>query len=279
VNTKAIEVDPYSLATVHLTMKRDDMNLSIGTGFLWRSAQTQTPVLVTCWHCLTGTNPIDGTCLSPRTAARPNWIKMKFRTANPYETIDLHQSLYQDDGRSGWVVHPKAKEQIDIAAFPIGKELPDNVITSCINKLEEQPIRISVGSELFVLGHPKNMGIAGLPVWKRASLASEPGIFQDHAGLRRMYIDTATREGMSGAPVIARSYGTYLDESKPTIHTFTKASRFVGLYSGRIGSESEFGAQLGIVWPRQLIETIVNKGVRDNFELDGNFTPTVEPMD
>ena len=48
-------------------------------------------------------------------------------------------------------------------------------------------------------------GGAMFPIWKRGSIASEPEIPID--GKPMFYIDTATRQGMSGAPVFAQTSG------------------------------------------------------------------------
>src|ERR1700733_2437136 len=36
---------------------------------------------------------------------------------------------------------------------------------------------IAVGIEAFILGYPFGIGVSTLPVWKRASIASEPYVF------------------------------------------------------------------------------------------------------
>ena len=61
---------------------------------------------------------------------------------------------------------------------------------------------------MFVLGYPKGIsGGRGFPIWKRASIATEPDI--QHDGLPKLLVDTATREGMSGAPVVAIADGDF----------------------------------------------------------------------
>ncbi len=73
-------------------------------------------------------------------------------------------------------------------------------------------IAISVGSEVFIIGYP--LGIAkqlNLPIWKRGSIASEFSV--PFNGSPLFVIDSATREGLSGAPVYARSFGAYISSS------------------------------------------------------------------
>jgi len=66
-----------------------------------------------------------------------------------------------------------------------------------------------IGMDAFILGFPK--GIAHqqlLPIWKRGSIATEPEIPRED-DLPVFLVDTATREGMSGAPVLLRSFSGY----------------------------------------------------------------------
>jgi len=97
--------------------------------------------------------------------------------------------------------------------------------------------------------HSQGMiGPGRTPIWKRGSVASEPDY--DWRNMPAFLIDTATRDGMSGSPVVARHSGILLtganDGMGPDslIGTMTK---FTGIYSGRIG-EDEMGVQLGLVW-------------------------------
>ena len=108
------------------------------------------------------------------------------------------------------------------------------------------------------MGYPRGMSGGGhFPIWKRATIATEPDVDLD--GLPRFYVDTATREGMSGSPVYAQEVGYWLpegetDKAKASIG---KGRRFIGVYSGRLGAEDEFKAQLGIVWKESALISLV----------------------
>jgi hypothetical protein len=73
-----------------------------------------------------------------------------------------------------------------------------------------------------------------------------------------MLIDTATRPGLSGSPVIMQRVGIHgATGGVITADTiFGRIRKFVGIYSGRIG-EDEFKAQLGVVWKASVISEIV----------------------
>jgi hypothetical protein len=68
---------------------------------------------------------------------------------------------------------------------------------------------------------------------------------------------------MSGGPVILRSYGTHPTESGPSITT-DPATRFFGVYSGRLHTKDPLEAQLGMVWPRSFIEDIIDVPTPDH---------------
>jgi hypothetical protein len=112
---------------------------------------------------------------------------------------------------------------------------------------------------VYVLGYPYDInGGKELPIWKRGSIATEPSINIDN--LPKILIDTATRPGMSGSPVIYRRSGIiYKDDSmelsKDTI--IGTISGFLGVYSGRINAKDTLEAQLGIVWKEEVIEEIL----------------------
>jgi hypothetical protein len=74
----------------------------------------------------------------------------------------------------------------DVVAIPIA--LPAGVEVHQIESINTTPdLRLAVTSNVFVLGYPE--GISGgraLPIWKRASIASEPG--RDLSGLPMMFV-------------------------------------------------------------------------------------------
>lgn len=65
---------------------------------------------------------------------------------------------------------------------------------------------------------------------------------------------------MSGSPVILRRNGIW---QEPDAGIGTRQC-FLGIYSGRLIGDTEFEAQLGIVWKKHLIEEIINAGIKDD---------------
>ena len=106
-------------------------------------------------------------------------------------------------------LHPGRR--VDIAVLPIPFK-PEELIISFypLNILANAALRIEIGMEVFILGYPFKIEPPAYPVWKRGSVASEPQL----APLTTDYmlVDTASRPGMSGAPVIRRSWTNHMVE-------------------------------------------------------------------
>src|SRR3546814_6083885 len=47
------------------------------------------------------------------------------------------------------------------------------ILTLPANELPDSPIVLTVGVDLFILGYSRNLHRFGLPIWKRASLATD----------------------------------------------------------------------------------------------------------
>jgi len=132
-----------------------------------------------------------------------------------------------------------------------------------INRMPNDNLPLQIGMDVFVLGYPFGIGTGGLPIWKRGSLASEPEILDP----QRPYIliDTASRPGMSGSPIIRRSWGAHqLQGGALSLGGSGVATKFVGIYSGRLATDNPTDAQLGIAWPSQLISDIISGQKRDS---------------
>lgn len=115
--------------------------------------------------------------------------------------------------------------------------------------------------EVFILGYPFKIELPAYPVWKRGSIASEPslvGYVNDY-----MLVDTASRPGMSGAPVIRQSMTNHMDQPGVVALLDRPLTRFIGVYSGRLPTDHPHEAQIGLVWDGSLIDEIIQVGVRD----------------
>jgi hypothetical protein len=244
-------IDLYSFSTVPIQMLFGQTPLSMGTGFVWEDAGQL--FLITNWHNVTGIDPFSGDHLS-KTAAEPDrirvWLNRKGRLGERISTVEV---LRDTNGDPLWWVHPQHGNQIDVIALPITPH-PDAEMYP-INGMPSAPLLLAVGSDVFVLGYPFGIGPGGFPIWKRGSIASEPEIINQH----HIFLDTASRPGMSGSPIIRRSWGTHFyEDGGITTATGATATRFVGVYSGRLASADPLDAQLGFAWSAVLLTQIVS---------------------
>jgi hypothetical protein len=238
-------IDGYSLTAVPLEMRFGETRLSVGTGFIWEGGNQL--FLITNWHNLTGINPRTGEHLS-KNASEPDGVVMLVPPAIDRlgERVEVWMPLRGRDGEPLWLEHPLARK-VDVVA-----------ILCPINLIPQTDMLVAVGLEAFILGYPFGIGRSTFPVWKRASIASEPYVFAK--GHPYFFVDTASREGMSGSPVILRTWGGYHTPEGGHITFSGSATRFIGIYSGRIGGKDELQAQLGMVWHAGLVDVIVKEG-------------------
>ncbi len=64
---------------------------------------------------------------------------------------------------------------------------------------------------------------------------------------------------MSGSPVVVRRNSVW-QTPKPSFGT---RQCFIGVYSGRMLGDTEFEAQLGLIWKKHLIEEIIDGKMYD----------------
>lgn len=259
---KTIEPNPISTASHKITLRFSGQKLSVGTAFFYQHAESYW--LVTNWHNLSGRNPHTGKPLSTSTGAVPNELVLHAAEwVTDGDKIFLHWlerviNLLDDAGEPKWKIHSEFRERVDIAAMEF-KTIPDSLrAANDEERLGLSKFKVRAGMDAFVLGFP--LGISGgekFPIWKRASIASEPSVDVD--GLPKILIDTATREGMSGSPVYVRNTGWWLPEGKSGMenHVIGEGTRFIGIYSGRVLGEDFLSAQLGIVWKESALIEII----------------------
>jgi hypothetical protein len=115
--------------------------------------------------------------------------------------------------------------------------------------------------DVFILGYPFELKLPGFPVWKRGSIASEPDLVRLTDGY--YLVDTASRRGMSGAPVILRSWTNHMTDPGVMAISDRPLNRFIGVYSGR-KQAGLFEAQIGMVWHESYIDDIIDGNRRDD---------------
>ncbi|AMO70941.1 hypothetical protein AZE99_02895 [Sphingorhabdus sp. M41] len=192
-------------------------------------------------------------------------------------------SLFDKNGAPEWLVHPEYFERVDVAIIELSDDSLSTFLahhsalrlaTDPINKLDWFDFEPAVGDEAFVLGFPLSLNRGhGFPLWKRATIATEPSF--NISDLPLTLFDTATRRGMSGSPVFLRRSGlTYPRGVTPPQNSIGgdavlgEVNCFYGIYSGRIidvdlnEEDNEFQAQLGRVWKASVIQEILAGGAK-----------------
>ena len=255
-----IKPDPISFTThhIHMCFKETNAVLSSGTGFIYKFEDDY--FLITNWHNVSGRHPETRKCLSD-TLAVPDMISTMFR--DPKQPARCHREsieIFSDEkmAKPVWYEHPVHGNLVDVVAIPIPQSISKSYKLFAMNDISfDSDFKEEVADDTFVIGYPfSDITYLQMPIWKRASIASEPDINIDK--LPKMLIDTATRSGLSGAPVVMQRTGIHgMKDGKVTPATsIGRIRNFVGIYSGRIGND-ELQAQLGIVWKANVINEIL----------------------
>lgn len=261
------------VATRIWVFRRDDDGDSPAfpaTAALWSAGPAEDPVLllVTNLHCVSGWDHVNDRLADPRSGLIPTHLRIELRFAsvadNRLGAGELLKPLRNPLGEAIWWVDPQHGTAVDVAVVPLGPrskvlealQVPDHqrLATLPVNSFQEPfPFEVQAGDDALVLGYPQGFdGGGGFPLWKRASIASEPGFDLD--GLPKLLIDAYTRKGMSGSPVLVRRVGMF--ELPDGHRAMGRSTKFIGIYSGRLGDDL-LGASLGIVWKADRVREIV----------------------
>jgi hypothetical protein len=219
--------------------------------------------LVTNYHVLSGLDPATGLCIGQH-GRQPDEIELIL--GNLSDSVKPWRSRYpliDDNSNELWSKHPEfAKNRSDVAIFPLPQDGGVR-LAEPLNHIESsKDILVSPGTDAFVVGFPLGIHVQYFPIWKRASIASELSVQVD--GQPKFLIDTATREGMSGSPVICYRQGAYMTNDG-RYHILHGAGReymqILGIYSGRLkvhNADEPFGAQIGVAWHIRLVDEIID---------------------
>jgi hypothetical protein len=250
----------FSLSTAKLDLLRGGKAWTSATSFFY--ASDGQIFLITNWHVITGVHPHTLRAMNEKTGFLPDAVRIHWKqflhvgeqTAVQSQSIDL--PLYDADMRPLWFEHSK-KHSVDLAALLIDLSNFPDWANKAINDIEQEArLTAEVGLDCFILGYPQGLpGPALTPIWKRGSIATEP-----HPQHVTFLVDSASREGMSGAPVIARHSGIF-GGAGPAIaddSVIGTVENFVGIYAGRIGDD-QLGFQLGTVWKKDLLEDLISR--------------------
>jgi hypothetical protein len=296
----ASAINPVSFATTKIECYFNDTALANGTGFVFKWAEAY--ALVTNWHVLSGKHAVDNTCLSStggipnriKFFVTVSFGVTKFSDGTAEENIYIAPiEISLSDGEGGnpiWRDDRSRNPQSDIAIIllePLIDELRNKThdlrhITGGNVTLRRgvQPIagelnyQISdlvniyprVGAQVFVVGYPLGIEYSGvMPIWKGGYIASEPAHPTMIGGEMTgdvLFVDTLSRGGMSGSPVIRlpQAGDTFITTDGSESDYVDAEPLLVGVYSGREGvTKNEADLALGRVWKVEVIERLIRE--------------------
>lgn len=259
-----VSLDPlsYTAFPIKLYAPTGEL-LATATGFYWQIDNVLW--LITNWHNLTGFDPDTGkrkenATTSPVVVAVPVITK----TTEAIKWSWCKVPLYENESPK-WLVHPSRCYHVDVVAIEVGENVDENAIQP-INLIKwDKECSARVADDVYILGFPYGMAGGGnFPIWKRATIASEPDI--DVGNLPQVIVDTTTRTGMSGSPVIIRRDGIHglVDDKLVDSSIIGEIQGFLGIYSGRFYADEQEETQLGRVWKKQVIEEIIEGTTKDD---------------
>jgi hypothetical protein len=285
-------VNALSLTSFKISMCRRSETISYGTAFVYRHNMKW--YWVTNWHNVTGRQPVTLNPKNKDALDLPDQLlveilldrdnqsshnhKQKIEDEWYQHKIPLYEDMKEDiPEKPLWYEHPQHGRKVDVVVIPMEQSLPGNHCILPVNGRKDSGLKSFLpraGMDVMVLGFPRGLtGGESFPIWKRASIASEPDF--DIDDLPKFLIDTATREGMSGSPVYIYHNGSHENEDGQVFNG--EVVQFIGVYSGRIpvepdankevftaqmkieckSNEEVFAAQMGIVWKSSVINEII----------------------
>ena len=227
--------------------------LGTGTGFVVESGGA--PFLITNYHVLAGRNPVTRQPLDPN-GALPEQVVILQNGQQLGSWFPTLEPLFDTVGRPNWLELPDAPAQkIDVVALPL-TEL-GGVKLYPYDHTAERKLIIQPTEQLSIIGFPFGRAAGGVfAIWTQGTVASEPDI--DFDELPVVLVDSRTRPGQSGSPVVAhRTAGTY-QTTEGLMVGASALTEFFGVYSGRINAESD----LGMVWKASVVGQLLRDGNR-----------------
>ena len=231
----------------------EDNALSSATGFV--VSREGKHFLITNRHVVTGTNLITGKPLST-TGGLPNELRILHNKEGALGAWIAKTEALTAGSSPLWHEHPSKNESIDVVALEL-TDLGGTDIHAYDPWSQTPDIALGPADELSIIGFPFGVSSSGFPIWIKGAVATEPEV--NHDGLPCFLIDSRTRPGQSGSPVIFYSAGggTYRTKDGITHIGGGEIEQFCGVYSGRINRESD----IGYVWKPQIVTDIIDQAL------------------
>lgn len=256
MNEDKLTISVNSIKSIYIEMFFNEMKLATATGFLIQN--NNDIFLITNRHVVTGRNNETGKCLDEKNLALPNSLKLWL----PYFEDDsfvwkaISWDLYDINENPVWLEHPIYKESVDVVAIKLGNFDRKTFVYS--QHSDYKPI---VTESVYIIGYPFGFNVnpnkGKYAIWSSASVASDPDLDLNINGkqLPAFLVDSKTRQGQSGSPVIYYSSNGFDRQSNGFAIYSGPITHEIGIYSGRINKDSD----LGYVWKWSLIREIINQ--------------------
>jgi hypothetical protein len=232
-----IPLDPLSLSCVHIELYRDDHSSGKSvisgpaSGFIIKRGDNH--FCITNWHVATGKNAIT---LQPlcKKGSLPTFMRIhmiKSINGLKIEWVGYDISLEKQN----WIEHPRGRE-IDVVAFPLPNDKNYHYYPLDLG-LQNTDVICQPAMPVSIIGYPCGLTGGGkLPIWLTGYVATEP--FVDIDGKPLLYANVTGCQGLSGAPVVMRTSGNYINGKGEHIWSTDLLTKFLGIYSGRAHEDS-----------------------------------------
>lgn len=255
-----MHIHSHSTKVFQIELFTKETGISMGTGTGFFCSYKDKLYLITNYHVLSGRNPFTGDTLHP-SGAIPGKIEFDFdiirdlpNNKKQHIPHKYSNNLYNTKDEKLWLEHPDLGSNCDVVAYELNEEFKSQIPEGCrVGKIEiekELTYNASIGimDSVYITGFPmkKSQTYSRFPIYKAGKIASEP---QDNQNGANYYIDSKTKPGMSGSPIIQKEEPELVKVGNQ--YQFRKDKiNFIGIYSGRAEiRKDEYQAELGIVWP------------------------------
>jgi len=239
-----------SVQSLLIEMQFNGQTLSTGTSFVVNTP-TKGPHLITNRHNVTGRHQETGVPLSKTAGVPSDLVIIHNRKGALGQWVPRSEPLFSN-GNARWIEHPTLGAKADFVALPL-TQLTDVELYPYDPSNPGPQIQVGPADPVSVIGFPFGIAAGGaFGVWATGFLASEPDV--NFNGLPVVLVDCRSRQGQSGSPVLAyRAGGAVAMKDGGSAMFGGPVERFIGIYSGRINSESD----LGIVWKAEALSELV----------------------
>ena len=218
--------------------------------------------LVTNWHVFAGRDSVTGKLLSP-TGAEPDAVEIIHNARALGRSIQVVEPLWGPDDPDEfdrvprWTGHLGGPE-VDVAVLPLTQSDGVTLYPYSLSSPGDPEVVIEVTSDVAVVGFPFGLTHSKkFAIWTRGVVATEYGVDYDERPC--FLIDSRTRKGQSGSPVI------YFNDGRGNIRHrgggfsvgYGPVTQFLGIYSGRINEDSD----IGYVWRSVAIAETISAAV------------------